>query len=67
MPIWEVEVTGEWLVKDVEADSEYEAEELAIDYIYRIEPDHLSAWATKVREDEPDEDEDEDEDDGTSD
>lgn len=59
MPIWKVEVTGEWLVEDVEAASEYEAEELAIDYIYRIEPDHLSAWATKVREDEV-EDEDED-------
>lgn len=55
MPIWKVEVTGEWLVEDVEAEDEYEAEQLAIDYIYHVEPDYTSSWATKVREDEPDE------------
>jgi hypothetical protein len=55
MPIWRVELTGEWTVEDVEAEDEYEAEELAKDYIYDIEPAYVSAWATKVREDDEDE------------
>lgn len=55
MPIWRVELTGEWLVEDVEAEDEYEAEELARDYIYDLEPDYISGWATKVREDDVEE------------
>lgn len=51
MSKWKVEVTGEWLVEDVEADNEYDAEDLARDYIYNIDPDYISCWATKVRED----------------
>lgn len=51
MPIWRVELTGEWVVEDVEAEDEYDAEELAKDYIYDLEPDYITAWATKVRED----------------
>lgn len=51
MPIWKVELTGEWLVENIEAEDEYEAEQLAEDYIYNMQPDYLSAWATKVSED----------------
>lgn len=58
MPIWRVELTGEWTVEDVEAEDEYEAEELAKDYIYDMDPDYISAWATKVREDDAETDED---------
>jgi hypothetical protein len=55
MPIWRVELTGEWTVEDIEAVDEYEAEDLAIDYIYNTEPDYISGWATKVREDDGEE------------
>lgn len=55
MPIWKVELTGEWTIEDVEAEDEYEAEELAKDYVYGMEPDYISSWATKVREDDENE------------
>ena len=54
MPIWNVTVTGEWFIEGVEADNEYDAEDLAIDYIYNVEPDWTSSWATKVQGDEED-------------
>ena len=58
MPIWKVELHGEWLVEDVEAEDEYTAEQLAEDYIYNTQPDYISAWATKIREDDAEEEED---------